>query len=97
MDKCLLSILLEIPLHQVGRETVEARLYWSVGGEKIAGTSDGQSEIEWLLVIRHVGASSLQHRECSMAFVEMAHFGLQSEGAKELPSSNAKYHFLFQT
>ena len=78
--KFLLGILFEILLHQIGSETVKARLDRSVGGEKVSGARNRQRQIEWLLVIRHVGAGSFQHRERRMAFVEMANLRLQAEG-----------------
>src|SRR4051812_34938476 len=50
----LLSILPEVSLDQAGSEAVKASLYGSMSCKKIAGTSDGKREIEWLIIFFHV-------------------------------------------
>ena len=91
-----LRVLLEIPLHQARRETVKARCHGSVGGKKITGARDRKCHVEWLLVVGHVRAGALQHRERGMTLIEVAYLRLQSESPQELPAADPQYELLLQ-
>ena len=55
-----------------------------------------KAEIEWLLVVRHVGSRSLQHREGCVTFVQVADLRLQAYGSQESPASYSKDELLLQ-
>src|ERR1035438_10639206 len=47
-------------------------------------------------MILHIAVRPFEHRECRMAFIEMADFGLQTKRAQQAPSTNPKNDLLLQ-
>jgi hypothetical protein len=40
-----------------------------MGRKKVAGTSDGQRDVEGLAIVFHVRTRPFQHRECGVTFI----------------------------
>jgi hypothetical protein len=88
-------ILPQVTLNQAGSEAVKPRFYGSVRCKKVAGATDGERDIERLIIVFHVATGSFQHCERSVTFIKMANFGVDSECAQEAPASNTKDQLLF--
>ena len=75
-------ITAEILLDQRRREPIEAGGHRGVRGKEVAGTRDGQRDLERLPGLLHEAAGSLQHRERGMAFVQVADFRLDARAPR---------------
>ena len=92
----LLSILMEILVHELGIKTVEARGDRGVGGEQISWAGNGQRKLEGHLVIFHVAACTFENGERSMAFVQVAHLGLQADSPQQTPAADTQDDLLLE-
>ena len=84
-------------MHQIERESVVARGHRCVRGEDVAGTRDGQCNVEGAACGLHERARTLQDGERRVALVEMADLRPDAERAQQTPPANAEDDLLFQT
>ncbi len=80
--------------HQVRREAVEAGLHRRVGGEEIAGPRHLERHLKRLAGGLHEIRGPLQYGERRVAFVEMAHLGIEPQGSQEPPAANTQHELL---
>src|SRR5690242_11186395 len=90
------TVLAKAPGHQIRRETVEARRYGRVGGEEIANARGGECDLERAAVFFHEIARTLENDKARMAFIHMADFRIETQGAKHAPTANTQHALLFE-
>src|SRR5579872_1145039 len=95
-SESLFGVMTKILLNQVWREAIKAGFDRCVRCEKVSRSSDRQGNIERLFMIDHPGARPFQDGERGVTFVEVAHFRLEPQCAKQTPTSDSEDQLLLQ-
>ncbi len=77
--KSFLCVSTEVLFDQVGSETIETGGHGGMCGEQVSRSRDGQRDLEWLSGFFHETASTFQHGEGRMSFVQMTDFRLECQ------------------
>ena len=77
--------------HQVRREAIETRGHRGVRGEEIPGPGHLERHLKRLPGRFHEIQGSFQDGEGGVAFIQVAHFGIQSQRAQEPPAADAQH------
>ena len=68
----------EILTYEIGIEAIKSGTDRGMRSKDISSSRDAQGEIEWLLVILHVGAGPFERSKRRVSFIEMTYLRLQS-------------------
>ena len=74
----ILRKMAEILTYEIGIEAIKSGTDRGMRSKDISSSRDAQGEIEWLLVILHVGAGPFERSKRRVSFIEMTYLRLQS-------------------
>src|SRR5208337_4638299 len=88
------GIMPEKRVHELWCESVKSRNHRGVRSKEISGAGRREGNVKRHGLTIHEVPRSLEHGEGSVAFIEMADFGLLSERAQQAPSPDPQHHLL---
>ena len=85
------GVIAEMLPHQVRREAIETRGHGGVRGEEIPSPGHLERHVEGLPGCPHEIRGPLQDGEGGVAFIQVAHFRIDPQGAQQPPAADAQH------
>ncbi|HTQ23323.1 MAG TPA: hypothetical protein VMI09_01420 [Candidatus Binataceae bacterium] len=92
----VIGIASQVALDHCRIDAVEPGRNRSMGCKEIAGARSGQRNLERLSVLDHEFTCAFEYGKSRVAFVQMADFRFETDGAEQSPAADAEHQLLLQ-